>query len=204
MKNRKPTFFTSDWHIGHKKVLEFDERPFKDIDHMHECLIKNYNAQVPENGICYHLGDVGMASVETVKSVISKLNGTKVLILGNHDGNPNRMYNCGFDVVVYSAELYIQGKRVTMTHCPLPGIFRENLEGMVNVGDSVNWHGESRHSRFIVKDEGQHHLHGHIHSGPHNDKITKTDRQWDVGVTGNKYRPVSISMIESWIEKGVK
>lgn len=200
-QNRKPTFFTSDWHIGHKKCLEFDNRPFDTIEDMHKGLIKRYNANVPEDGICYHLGDVGMASVDLVKSVITKLNGTKVLILGNHDGNVNRMYNCGFDVVLYSADIYIAGQRVSMSHCPLPGIFRENMEGMRNVENSLNWHGEYRHLKFQVKDNGQFHLHGHIHSTPDNNKITRTNRQWDVSVCGNNYMPVSMSQIESWISK---
>lgn len=32
-------YFTADYHIGHKNVLEFDNRPFRDLDHMHEALI---------------------------------------------------------------------------------------------------------------------------------------------------------------------
>ena len=47
---RKPTFFSSDWHISHEKAIEYDKRPFKDINHMHEALIARYNATVPENG----------------------------------------------------------------------------------------------------------------------------------------------------------
>jgi len=46
-------------------------------------------------------------------------------------------------------------------------------------------------------------LHGHIHSNPTNGKlkIDATNRQYDVGVPANNYRPVSISTIESWISK---
>ena len=198
---RKPIFFTSDWHIGHANSIVFDDRPFKDLDHMHQVLINNYNAVVPEDGICYHLGDVGMANVETLTGVLSKLNGTKVLVLGNHDGNVNRMYRVGFDVVLYGATLYIAGEEVTLTHCPLRGIFREDVAGMRGAVDGDLWHGESNQIRFSTENRGQFHLHGHIHSSKANDKLTKDGKQWDIGVPANDYRPVSISKVESWIAK---
>jgi calcineurin-like phosphoesterase family protein len=198
---RKPIFFTSDWHIGHANSIVFDDRPFKDLDHMHQVLINNYNAVVPEDGICYHLGDVGMANVETLSGVLSQLNGTKVLVLGNHDGNVNRMYRLGFDVVLYGATLYIAGEEVTLTHCPLRGIFREDITGMRGVVDGDLWHGEHKQIRFSTEDRGQFHLHGHIHSSKANGKLTKDGKQWDIGVCANDYRPVSISKVESWISK---
>ena len=71
MKNRKPIFFTSDWHIGHANSIVFDNRPFKDLDDMHRFFIKNYNAQVPEWGLCYFLGDIGVGSPEKCKEVIT-------------------------------------------------------------------------------------------------------------------------------------
>lgn len=204
-QQRKSIFFTSDWHIGHKKVLEFDERPFNDVEHMHESLIKRYNASVPEDGVCYHLGDVGMASVDMVRSVITRLNGIKILVLGNHDGNQNRMYNCGFDVVVYGATLYIAGEKLTLSHCPKQGVFREDTSKMHGHTLGENWHKEQKHTKFTVKDEGQFHLHGHIHARDNaNGKKVKDGRQWDVGVCGNNYSPVSYNSVESWISKTIK
>lgn len=198
--NFKPTFFTSDWHIGHEKAIEYDKRPFRDLNHMHETLITRYNATVPESGICYFLGDMGNKT-EDIRKVISRLNGIKVLVLGNHDKGMTTMYNCGFDVVIYSASIYIGDHRVTMSHCPLMGVWREDTSDIKkSVGE--NWHGESRekHQRSSLKDEGQFHLHGHIHSRKDKNKSTKIlDRQFDVGVPANNYTPVSISQIESWV-----
>lgn len=198
---RKSIHFTSDLHVGHANVLRFDNRPFKDLNHMHEVLINNYNAQVPVDGICYFLGDIGFTNSEDLKKFMSRLNGTKICIMGNHDKGVNALYNVGFDCVLNSATLYIANERVTMSHCPLRGVFREDTTGMGNAKDGENWHGESRHEAFSVENEGQFHLSGHIHSGPNNNKPTRTDRQFDVGVPGNNYRPVSYSTIESWIAK---
>ena len=199
MKNRKSTFFTSDWHIGHENSLVFDNRPFRDLDQMHRVLVNNYNAQVPKDGICYFLGDIGVSSSEICLKIMNQLNGTKVLILGNHDKKMNAMYGCGFDVVLNAATIYIANERVTMTHCPLRGLFREDVEGMQGVNEYQNWHKEHIHTDFSIVDEGQFHLHGHIHS-PNKGRSQKIlGKQYDVGVPGNKYRPVSISEIESWI-----
>lgn len=202
MNNNKPTFFTSDWHIGHLNVLKFDNRPFKDLDHMHEYLVTQYNATVPEHGICFFLGDIGLGSGDTVRKVIERLNGTKVCILGNHDKNRIAMYSYGFDVVLNTASFYIGESEVTMSHCPLPGIFREDVSGMKGRENSTeNWHGEYKNTKYMVTDRGQFHLHGHIHSRKENGKKTIDGRQFDVGVPGNNYRPVSLSRIESWIAK---
>lgn len=201
MSGRKPIFFTSDLHIGHANSLEFDNRPFTDLDHMHRVLINNYNSTVPANGVCYFLGDVGLSSSETTKKVITELHGTKVLILGNHDKGSAAMYNMGFDVVLHAGVIYIAGKRVTMSHCPLMGVFREPVEGMKGASSGENWHGENRHSRFSMADEGQFHLHGHIHSPNGGKSVKILGHQYDVGVPANGYKPVSISVIESWIAK---
>jgi calcineurin-like phosphoesterase family protein len=201
MGRPKPTFFTSDWHLGHKSALEFDNRPFKNIEEMNQKLVNAYNATVPENGVCYFLGDMGLCSVDSMKKYIDQLNGTKILILGNHDKGPTSMYNIGFDAVMYEASLVIAREMVTMTHCPLRGVFRENTEGMRGTQEGENWHGEFRHQKFSIPNRGQFHLHGHIHS-PNRGKSSKIlGKQFDVGVTANKYRPVSISVIESWITK---
>jgi len=197
----KPIFFTSDWHVGHANVIKFDNRPFGSLQEMHETLVKRYNATVPHNGVCYFLGDIGN-NLNEVRPVVSKLNGTKVLVLGNHDKGMVAMYNCHFDVVVWSASIFIGETKVTMSHCPLPGIFREDTS-YTKKSPVENWYGESlsRHRMSTVPDEGQFHLHGHIHSNPEKKDKSKRilDRQFDVGVAANKYTPVSISEIESWI-----
>jgi calcineurin-like phosphoesterase family protein len=199
--SRVPTFFTSDWHIGHANSLKFDNRPFKDLREMHSSLIKRYNSAVPESGICYFLGDVGLCGGDVIRDVITKLNGTKVLILGNHDKKMNAMYGYGFNVVLNSASLVISNELVTMTHCPLIGIPRENTSSMKGCTGIENWHGEGRHPHFSIENNGQFHLHGHIHS-PNGGKSQKiAGRQYDVGVVANNYTPVSISQIESWIVK---
>lgn len=204
MQNNKPIFFWSDLHIGHKNVLELDKRPFKDLDHMHQVLVNNHNSTVPENGVCYFLGDIGLAKAGLVKKIIGQMHGTKVLILGNHDRGPNSMYDSGFDVVLNTATFYIGDSRISMSHCPLPGIIREDVTGMRGALESDNWHGEHKNQRFTSYEVAHYHLHGHIHTIPGGKTPKFTDGQFDVGVAANGYRPVSISQIESWINQQKK
>lgn len=201
---RKPIFFTSDWHIGHKAALTFDERPFRDLEHMHKVLVNNYNAAVLENGICYFLGDIGLCDSGLINSVIRQLNGTKVFIMGNHDPGINALYSMGFDVVMYGAEILIAGELCTLRHCPLKGVWREDTTNMRGSMPGDHWHGESRkkHKLLTCEDFGQFHLAGHIH--PRKDKkvsIPNLGRQYDISVVSQNYRPVSISQIESYISK---
>lgn len=201
-------YFTSDWHIGHYNVLKFDNRPFKDLDDMHETLVSNFNKYVPKHGITYFLGDMGLCSGGLLKTIIDQLNGTKILVRGNHDGNVYSMYNAGFNIVIDKAQTTIGSNILTMTHCPLKGVFREDISGMKGTveGSTENWHKELKHkNRFSIEDFGQFHLHGHIHArGKENGKKIIDGRQMDVGVPGNDYKPVPISTIESWINTTLK
>ena len=199
MNKLKQIFFTSDWHMGHANSIKFDNRPFKDLDDMHKSIIRNFNKKVPKDGLTYFLGDILICGTEQGKELLSQLNGTKVLIVGNHDKAYQASYNAGFDVVLNSATLYIQNNKVTISHCPLLETYREDTSEYPEKG--ANWHGEYKNQMYSVRDEGQFHLHGHIHS-PNNGKSVKIlDRQFDVGLPANNYRPVHISEIESWITK---
>lgn len=202
--SRKGVFFTSDWHIGHENCIKFDNRPFRDLDHMHESLISNFNKQVTTDGLTYFLGDIVTHSTSLAQSVISRLNGTKILIVGNHDKNYESCFNTGFHAVMNSATIFIQKQRVTMSHCPLIGVFREDTSDMKGGTEGENWHGESKNRRFSVEDTGQFHLHGHIHSPNGGNSQRILNRQFDVGLPGNNYRPVHISQVESWIMKTLK
>ena len=203
MKRTTNIFFTSDFHIGHANSIIFDERPFRDLEHMHEVLINNYNSTVRDTDTCYFLGDMGLCNSEYLTKVVSQLNGTKVLVLGNHDKGIDAMYKVGFDVVLHGATMQIAGERVTMSHCPLLGVYREDTSSMTRSELKENWHGESREKYriFSTHDNGQFHLHGHVHS-PNKGRSQKIlGQQYDVGVCANNFRPVSISVIESWIAK---
>lgn len=83
-------FLTSDTHFGHVGVCKFTEadgvtkiRPWTDPEEMDEEMVKRWNETVRPNDKVYHLGDV-VINRKALK-IMSRLNGDKVLIKGNHD-----------------------------------------------------------------------------------------------------------------------
>lgn len=93
-------YFTSDTHFGHSRIIDYEQRPFKDANEMDEVLIANWNELVKPNDLIFHLGDVFFCNTERQKHIFSQLNGRKILIRGNHDKgySDTKFKNLGFAV----------------------------------------------------------------------------------------------------------
>lgn len=80
-------FYTADEHYGHRNILKFCKRPFRDIVEMREFLIKAHNAKVAKGDLTYHVGDMFWQdmSVDEALYIISRLNGQHKFVYGNHD-----------------------------------------------------------------------------------------------------------------------
>mgnify|MGYP003335815197 CR=1 FL=1 len=83
-------FLVSDTHFGHAGVCRFTDsktgekiRPWTDPNEMDEEMVKRWNETVRPKDKVYHLGDVVIN--RKALSIMSRLNGDKVLIRGNHD-----------------------------------------------------------------------------------------------------------------------
>ncbi|BBI31904.1 metallophosphoesterase [Cohnella abietis] len=94
-------FFISDHHFGHKNIIDFESRPFKEVDEMTTEMIAKWNSVVGENDKVFHLGDFSFLNKEKTKAIVDKLNGYKILILGNHDRGRSRSWwlDVGFNEV---------------------------------------------------------------------------------------------------------
>lgn len=190
-KNRPRLLWTSDWHTDDANVIEYDNRPFRDIKHQNQELVKRFNSVARPQDITYFLGDMGRG----ICGIINKLNGTHILVVGNHDHiGPYAAIQCGFAAVIYFGAVRLGKHLVTFSHCPLRGIWREDVTGMTNSKPGENWHGESRHQLFSIEDQGHHHLHGHTHKERADAILGK---QLDVGVRAHNYFPVTTSFVES-------
>ena len=99
MNENTKVFFTSDTHFGHKNILGYCNRPFADIVKMNRELIAKWNATVSINDVIYHLGDFALTKGNEAQMILSKLNGFKILVKGNHDKDMHTMAAMGFDAV---------------------------------------------------------------------------------------------------------
>ena len=77
-------WFTSDLHLGHKSVIQMQDRPFSDVTEMNEMLIQNINNVVKPTDKLYILGDVSHhISPEETSELVRRIHGRKYLIFGN-------------------------------------------------------------------------------------------------------------------------
>ena len=76
-------WYTSDTHFGHKNILKYCKRPFRDVQEHDEMLITYWNQTVAPEDYVYHLGDFQFNS--DAERYLPRLNGNKILIRGNHD-----------------------------------------------------------------------------------------------------------------------
>lgn len=154
-------FFTSDLHFGHANVINFCQRPYSSVKEMNEAIINQWNSQITAKDDVYVLGDVGINKKTALDSnLISKLNGKKHLILGNHDYGFSRLHdgkqfdsicnkyiNVGwFSVGIMSSVLLKNGKSCILTHLPPSNEY------------------DSRYSQYKVTNLSHFtHLSGHLH-----------------------------------------
>ena len=79
-------FFTSDEHYGHKRIIEYCNRPFDHLSQMDEEIIKRHNVIVSGGDTVVHVGDFTLLpTLEEAKKYISRLNGHHIFLKGSHD-----------------------------------------------------------------------------------------------------------------------
>lgn len=87
---------SSDFHFNHTNILKFGDSSgklfrgdrFSFVEDMNEHMIEQHNKHVKKGDIFYTLGDVVMGDKEWFKTNWPRLNGSKRLIVGNHDDIP--------------------------------------------------------------------------------------------------------------------
>jgi calcineurin-like phosphoesterase family protein len=132
----KTVFFIGDTHFGHKNIIEYEKttRNFSSIEEHNEELIKRWNSVVGKNDIVYHLGDFCFGKQNI--AIAGRLNGSKRLIMGNHDVYEASDYLKYFDKL-YGAHFY---KNTILTHVP---VHPDHARVLINI------HGHL-HSRSVI------------------------------------------------------
>ena len=112
-------YLISDTHFAHKNIMKYENRPFKDLIDMREKLILNWNMLVKPEDTVIHLGDFGMCNKDAASEILSRLNGHKILIKGNHDSHGDQWFlDAGFEEVHKYLVLHEKDKTILCTHQP--------------------------------------------------------------------------------------
>lgn len=149
-------FFISDLHFGHKDVIAFDHRPFKDVEEMDAEMIRKWNAKVSHGDHVFVIGDMfGGVTTAHAGEIVHSLNGKIHLIRGNHDPRGQLFESLFEDVAVYrQIQVRVRGvrQRVIMRHRFLP-FFKGQNEGVVmlygHTHDSIVARAEEQSIRFM-------------------------------------------------------
>lgn len=110
-------FITSDTHFRHNNIIKYCNRPFKNVDEMNNSLIKNWNSVVSNEDVVFHLGDFGFGSKDQLSPIIKSLNGTIVMLHGNHKSLSTAQWN-SFGVKVCNDPIKLSND-IYLSHRPM-------------------------------------------------------------------------------------
>jgi calcineurin-like phosphoesterase family protein len=153
-------WFTSDFHLGHRNIIRYCNRPFDSIEDMDATLLANLNRKVGENDVLYFLGDFCLGDADQAKLYRDRIVCRNIhMIEGNHDTTLRALAGafCSWNQL---AEIRVGGQRIVLCHYAMRV-----------------WHQSSR---------GVWHLYGHSHG---NLLDEPTSLSIDVGVDSHDFQP---------------
>jgi len=165
-------FFTADEHFYHTSksggIIKYSNRPFENIEDMHEALISNHNEVVKENDTVIHDGDFSIKNLNGTIEIIKRLKGKHIFIKGSHDKiieKISRRYPDLFEYVGYIYELMLRNRyHTTICHYCMRTWPRSHYN---------SWH-----------------LFAHSHC-----RLKAIGKSHDIGVDCNNYYPLSSDQI---------
>ena len=167
------TYFTADLHFGHANIIKHCNRPFATAEEMDEALIANWNNTVTVRDEVYILGDLTMLPALKAHEYLTRLNGRKYFIRGNHDKflKGFEQYESDFDWIKDYFVLRTNTHRLVLFHFPI-----------------IEW---DQYYRGAI------HLYGHVHNSATSAALLQGLKglAFNVGVDVNEFKPVSITEI---------
>lgn len=180
--NLVQTKFDAEW-INNKGYIVNRETSMEEIDGIQkewrkeailehdQSLINNWNSVVKKNDLIYILGDLSYYNGTGTNELLEKLNGDKVLILGNHDHiflEDKKFDKSLFKEIHQYKELKYKKNVIILFHFPIQ-VWNKQHKGTI-------------------------HLYGHIHSNKTTSHPMKYEipNSYNVGVDVNNYKPVRL------------
>ncbi|MDE3023103.1 MAG: hydrolase [Pseudomonadota bacterium] len=169
------TFVTSDLHINHSNIIQYCQHRGNSVDEMNELIIKNWNSVITPVDRVFIIGDVAMGKIADAPPLVKRLNGTKHLILGNHDKTITKLPE--FNELFASSQDYLE-----FTYK------KEGLKQFIVMSHFPFYSFNGQH-------HGSMHLHGHLHSPPDKIHLFPNRRIMDVGLDGNNLFPWDMDVV---------
>lgn len=143
-------YFISDTHLGHSAVIKYDDRPFTTVEEMDEAIIARWNGVVNNGDTVYIVGDLCWETSDAPR-YLSRLNGKKILITGNHDEKwltrtDGAKY---FKLITPYLETEINGVKITLCHYPMLEWRNSRKKGSKKLGYLIHGHTHARKGDFF-------------------------------------------------------
>lgn len=178
------TWLTSDEHMGHSNIIQYSNRPYKDVEEMNKDLIARHNSVVGSEDIVWHLGDFSL-SEKIVPEILKQLNGKEHrLVMGNHD----RCHPCRGNKSIEATKRYLEYGFTEVVREARIGPFLANH--LPYIPKEIDDKYDVRFPKYRPEDKGDWLLHGHIHQ-----HWKQRGKMINVGVDVWDYTPVLLDKL---------
>lgn len=147
-------YIISDHHFYHSNIIHYEREEFSDVLQMNEHIITEHNSVINDNDIVIFLGDFSFRKT-AIKDILSRMNGHKYLLLGNHDQQDLiRSYgSLGFEGIftnpVKINDDFLSHQPLTLSSEDVPVNFKILVKEFSN-STGINYHGH-----IHTKDSGE-------------------------------------------------
>lgn len=184
-------YLISDTHLDHSNIIEFCDRPFGSVSEMDQAIQRRWNERVTYEDTVLFGGDLAMARSERAIEYSRQLNGSLVLLDGNHDDidaheAPFPVLKSYYFTYEYDGTEY----EFYYTHWPV----------------GTDHHGENNHPTWSEPPEwfDGWYLHGHVHN---NDIegfpfVNPDDHYVNLSAELLNYTPIEIEELIQVLETG--
>jgi calcineurin-like phosphoesterase family protein len=154
-------WFTADYHLSHKNIMKYCNRPFSDVSDMNDTIIGNLESKVREGDTLYFLGDLTF-DAQLARSFFERFTDIIIhFVVGNHDRTP--VVKLASEIcksVSQLKDIRVGGQSITLCHYAMR---------VWNKSHFNSWQ-----------------LYGHSHG-----RLDPLGKQYDVGIDNNNFSPIS-------------
>ncbi len=110
------TWFTADFHLGHKNIIRYCNRPFDSVEAMNSAILERLNSAVKAKDVLYFLGDFCIGPRARAMELRHEIQCKKIFAVpGNHDKDTRKLTQ-EFCWLGDLAEVSINGQRIVLCH----------------------------------------------------------------------------------------
>lgn len=185
-------YLISDTHLNHSNIINYCDRPFKDVSDMNSTIINNWNKKVSTNDKVFFVGDLAMSRPSKAVEFYKNLKGNIIMVRGNHDLDLD-INKAPFNILE-SFYIEYQGYEFYISHYP------RNYQDNTDRNDNREEPDYSNPPNWF---EGWN-IHGHVHNNDLDNFpfINQNNKTVNVGVDVLNFEPINLDYLIKIIETG--